>query len=105
MKRRYLNRPVTAAETKHPVCYRRAPGVTLVELLVVVAIVAILLAILFPAVQAAREASRATQCKNNLRSLGLGALHHEGAHGCFPSGGWGWDWVGDPDRGFLATQP
>ena len=49
--------------------------------------------------------ARSAQCKENLKNLGFGAIHHEVAHGSFPSGGWGWDWVGDPDRGFLETQP
>ncbi len=78
---------------------------TLVEVLVVITIVSILMGVLIPAIGAAREAARRAQCKDNLKNLGLGAMHHEGAHGSFPSGGWGWDWVGDPDRGFVNTQP
>jgi len=80
-------------------------GFTLVELLVVIAIIGILIAMLLPAVNAAREAGRNAQCKNNLRQLGVGVLAHEQNQGFFPTGGWGWSWVGDPDRGYNAQQP
>lgn len=80
-------------------------GFTLVELLVVIAIIAMLVTLLLPAVQAAREAARRTQCVNNLRQLALGCLNHESAQNFFPSGGWGWSWVGDPDRGVGKEQP
>ena len=53
----------------------RGRGFTLVELLVVIAIIGILVALLLPAIQAAREAARRTQCRNNLKNIGL-AIHN-----------------------------
>jgi len=92
----------------HPQPARRSAGFTLVELLVVIAIVGVLVGLLLPAVQAARESGRATQCRNNLRQIGV-ALHHYHDHKQrFPAGwegvvkghdpvaavddqpGWGW---------------
>jgi prepilin-type processing-associated H-X9-DG protein len=58
-----------------------------------------------PAVQSAREAARRAQCQNNLHQLGLGVQGHLSALGHYPSGGWGYRWVGDPDRGYAERQP
>ena len=85
--------------------FSNSTGFTLVELLVVIAIIGILVALLLPAVQAAREAARQTQCRNHLKQIGLACVIHENAHRFFPSSGWGFRWMGDPDRGFGETQP
>ena len=80
-------------------------GFTLVELLVAIAIIGVLVALLLPALQAAREAARVSQCKGHLRQIGLAVSNHLGVQRHFPSGGWGYAWTGDPDRGFAKEQP
>src|ERR1700732_3265675 len=59
-------------------------GFSIIELIVVIGIIGLLAALLLPAVQAARESARATQCFNNLRQLGVAFHNYHDAHSCLP---------------------
>ena len=83
----------------------RRAGFTLVELLVVITIIGILVGLLMPAVESVREAGRRTVCANNVKQMALACLTHESKNGFFPTGGWGWEWAGDPNLGFTRRQP
>jgi prepilin-type processing-associated H-X9-DG protein len=71
----------------------------------VIAIIGILVALLLPAIQAAREAARRTQCTNQLKQIAVAWQNHHDTLKHFPTGGWGWQWQGDPDRGYGVDQP
>ncbi|MEC7501702.1 MAG: DUF1559 domain-containing protein [Planctomycetota bacterium] len=80
-------------------------GFTLVELLVVIAIIGILVALLLPALNSVREAAQRATCVNHLRQIGLATQTHVDAFSAYPSGGWGYQWVGSPGRGNGTEQP
>ena len=78
-------------------------GVTLIEMLVVMAVIAVIVGLLLPAIQAARESSRAMACANNLRQFGIGLNEHAARRGAYCSGAWDWSEDGClTEKGWVA---
>ncbi len=84
-----MSSSISVSVARRPRCSRSA--FTLVELLVVIAIIGVLVALLLPAVQAAREAARRSECSNNIRQIVLGLANYENARRVFPPGRMGSD--------------
>jgi prepilin-type processing-associated H-X9-DG protein len=76
-----------------------------VELLVTMAIISLLVALLLPAIQSSREAARRGQCQSHIKQIALALISFHDIYRTFPSGGWGHEWVGDPDQGVGLKQP
>ncbi|NQT41540.1 MAG: DUF1559 domain-containing protein [Planctomycetes bacterium] len=76
-----------------------------VELVVVIVVIGVFITLLLPSLQSTSNSARRIQCSNNLKQIGKAALNHEEAHGHFPSAGFGWAWMGDPDLGSGQDQP
>ncbi len=85
--------------------FRPQHGFTLIELLVTMTIVSLLIALLLPAIQSTRETARRAHCQSNVKQIALALLLFHDMYRSFPQGGWGHEWVGDPDRGVGQRQP
>jgi prepilin-type processing-associated H-X9-DG protein len=80
-------------------------AITVIELVVSIAVVGILLSLALAGVQSARESARQVQCQNNLKQIGIAAQNHLSTSRAFPSGGWGYQWMGVASQGLGKSQP
>jgi prepilin-type N-terminal cleavage/methylation domain-containing protein len=100
-----MNASFAGASEMNALVKCRARAFTVVELLVCMAVVGVVVAIALPAVQQARESARQVECRNHLRQIATACALHQSAQSHLPTGGWGWQWMGDPDRGLDRRQP
>jgi type II secretory pathway pseudopilin PulG len=80
-------------------------GVTLLEVIISIVVIAILVELGIVFSQRSRESARTNQCDMNLERLGRAVLLHHEKQGHYPTDGWGWMWLPDPDRGWGSDQP
>jgi len=83
----------------------RQNGMTLIELLVVIAIIGLMIQLLLPATTMSRETARRAACQNNLKQIGVAFQVSHDVHRHLPSGGWNYEWAGEPERGVGRDQP
>lgn len=100
-----MRTPHPGKPTREKPLGRARAGFTLIELLVVIAIIGVLVALLVAGVQTAREVANRVRCANNLAQIGNAWHNCASNKKMFPSGGWGYAWVGYPDRPADKTQP
>ena len=87
-----------------PISSRARRGLSLIEVLVVIAIITILIGLTIPAVQRVREAASRTQCANNMKQVALAVLQYEVAHKHLPPAGTGYGWCGVKELGFGGLE-
>lgn len=80
-------------------------GWTLIELMIVLGTIGLAMQLMLPALGYARESARRLVCVRHLQQIGLAANLHHDALNAFPSGGWHFDWIGEPERGTGPDQP